>query len=422
MSDTGNHQWYNAVAVTGSGSWSSTLDSTGTDYAVPETNPTSYSLGGQRAAWYVLTPGAAGDVTFTATPQTFGAEVDLFSYDSRNGWLLYDAVVAGPGQPRALVHTLTLDKTWYYRIANNASDGQLVALSATGAPIAGGVAGPASLAVTGADLAGAGDTAGVTATGGLARSVVEDAGATDTVLLAAPVGADVPVVAVGVDAPAPVPLAAAVSLVSPADGSSLASLRPALTAAITTADPGVDVQVQLARSLDYAGALSITVPGVAGLDDAAVSAYPDADLDDDGVYCWRARALGAYGAGPWSDSFIFAVQAVQGQAVAAATCTVTPAAGTVPHLWYLDPASAGVPGGVAYAVGAGFGPAPTVMLGDTGCALVQAEAVPADPDAGALIDPDTVVSVYHERVAFTVPDGYDPDADGDAVTVVQGGM
>lgn len=421
------HQYATAVPVLpdGQSTFDPGLVSVVSGFDDPETAPPGITLdGGYRAFWYTYVPSADATIHAEAiavdVPQQNVLPVTVTSWQVVGGVWTQTGTVTGTGYS-GINPMVTAGRRTYLRISSSAAAVGYYRLVAQYLPPT-GTAGPdpgspVQLAVTGADTAGATDTVS-----GLPTRIraTDTAGATDTV---AGVGAPAQTVDagpadVGVDTPAPALLDCDLQLTGPPDRASLGTATPAFLVTMTTADPTVGVQVQYDTDPAFPAPTVLAGAGVAGLDDAQVSVYAGTALPDQRVYCWRARAVTALSAGPWTAYRVFAVNLLEGQAVAFGSFTVTTATTAGPHLWYLDPDGDEEPGGTATAVGTGFGPTPTVTLGGQPCEVLAVAAVPADPAAGAGIDPaGGAGGVYHEVVSFTIPADYDPDSVGDTVTV-----
>lgn len=221
---------------------------------------------------------------------------------------------------------------------------------------------------------------------------------------------------VGVDAPPPATVTATLTLIGPA-GVVVPGNRPTFTVQGSADSPDEQAQIQYAGDAGFTTAttVSATLPtGVAGVQVSAPAAAAVAD----GTVYWRARVVGPYGTGDWSSTASFAVDSSEGQAVAAGSFTVTDTATAAAHLWFVDTTD----DGAAVLVGTGFGASPVVQLGDT-VLPVLGTVVLDDTGAGAdrRIVPVDVVDPWHQVITAQLPEGVDPDSNGDAVTVVGGG-
>lgn len=222
------------------------------------------------------------------------------------------------------------------------------------------------------------------------------------------------------DAPAPESVDAQVTPISPADHAVTPATLPTFIVAVTTADDDAQLEVRYDSDPAFTAATSITAVIGAGLEQAPCPVTALVALTDGTVYYWQARVTGPIGAGPFSAVLSFAVNTPDGLAVAGGAYSVNPGLAAQPQLWLLDPDSDSEAGGTAAAAGTGFGSAPDVLLGELPCPVLGVDEVPetclAD-GSDAVIDADTgEITVYHQRVSFTIAD-WDPDGAGDAVTV-----
>lgn len=223
---------------------------------------------------------------------------------------------------------------------------------------------------------------------------------------------------IGADAPAPSAVTGTIALVAPISVSSGGS-RPAFTVAVDTDTAGQWAEIQYDTDPGFGQAVSVLVAAPAGLPGALVTTTPAGNIAD-GVWWWRARLAGGYGAGEWTAAATFAVNSLEGQAVAVGGFTIDAAAQPATHLWYIDHAESGDDAGAAAVViGTGFGTAPRVEFGDTDCAIVETITVPAYPDPDPGIEPGVRCDPWHQQTTFTIP-AVDPDHNGDAITVIGG--
>lgn len=221
-------------------------------------------------------------------------------------------------------------------------------------------------------------------------------------------------------AAAPVTVTTTATPVAPA-GTVSPSARPGFLVAVDNAGAGTAVQIQWSSDPAFpAPAATASAPAAAGQSDARTLVAASSDLAD-GVWWWRARIVGTYGAGAWSDPVQFAVNAGEGAAALGGSWTVDDRAGPATHLWYIDHTRTGDDSGApGVLVGTGFGAAPQVLLGDLPCAVTAVDIVADSAGAGAQrIEPGTVCTPWHQTVTFTIP-GVGPDHDGDALTVIGG--
>lgn len=121
--DTTNHQYTNAIIMPTSGAYTTTTDTTPSHFGDTETNPTPYSLGYYRAAWYTITPATTGAYTFAVTANGTGIEIDLFTGTDFHA--LASAVSAAP----VVGQTLNAGTQYYYRVAANNSSPQTYSVS-----------------------------------------------------------------------------------------------------------------------------------------------------------------------------------------------------------------------------------------------------------------------------------------------------
>jgi outer membrane protein OmpA-like peptidoglycan-associated protein len=233
------------------------------------------------------------------------------------------------------------------------------------------------------------------------------------------------VVAAGVarivlSAPAPALAHADVDLVDPADGSVLPGARPVFTVQVSTDDADARVEIAYDRDPAFGDPTIVSAAAAAGLADAQLTVPAGQDLDDQAVYSWRARIANTVGVGPWSDPWVFAVDLLEGQAVAAGSLTVTAGATPAPHLWHVRDGAGTDAGQTLIAVGTGFGPTPVAHLGDLPCPTEETQDV-ADTGAGSgrRIDPAGRVDPYHQQLPVTVPP-VDADHPGDVLSIAGG--
>lgn len=377
--------------------------------------PAGVVLRGYRAGWWTFVPGPKPGGARTTALYAYGWDgpvyLDVWRADTDTGWTLVgqaQSATAGADTVK-LTGPYTTGVRHYARVATVAdveqesTHLQVEGIYPLDAPTGGGGGGtPVALTAGPADVTLDAPAVALTVTTAPA-GIVAAAGPADTIL----------------DAPAPTTAAGTAEPIAPA-GTTVPGVRPAFTVAATATGPGQLVEVQWSTDPTFttpaAGTAAAAAP--AGLDDAQVSVTPSVDLPD-GIVWWRARLTGPFGPGTWSTAVSFAVNPLEGQAVAAGALTVTTAAAAVPHLWYIDHDETGADTGEpAVIIGTGFGPAPAVMLGAEPCGVDEVLVVPADPanDTDPRIEPGVACTPWHEQITFTIPT-VDADHVGDAVTV-----
>lgn len=271
-----------------------------------------------------------------------------------------------------------------------------------------------------------------------ARTFADGAGTTDS-LQGVPVettmaftddagGADVTAVSAEFSMPTPdmfvealdlVAVIATVTLIAPEDQAVVPSATPTFVASVTTDDDYAVLQFEYDTDPYFSAGQTLVADVAAGLDNAVTSATVTIPLADESVYYWHARIISGVGQGPWSDTRTLAVNTPDGGAVGPGSWVVAATVEPIPHLWMIDPGSGQAAGEPATLVGTGFGTNPTVLVGDTVAADVTVTDYPATGDP-ALIDPETgAVTVYHQRITFTIPD-LGEDSAGAAITVQRG--
>lgn len=229
---------------------------------------------------------------------------------------------------------------------------------------------------------------------------------------------DLPAAGIGLAAYVPVLVTSNADTLAPA-AVVVPGPRPVFIAQVTVDTPGEQVEVQWSTDPSFPDAASGSAlqDAPAGLDDAQVAVQATADIPD-GLAWWRARIVGLYGVGPWSDPVQFGVDASEGVAQVGGAWQVDPAAPVVPYLWRFDPdRTSTVPGGTGVLVGTGFGAAPVVLLGSIPCTVVGNVA---DIPAGVLDigNARTDQTAWHQEITFVIP-AVDADHTGDAVTVTR---
>jgi hypothetical protein len=426
--DTTNHQWTNAILVRpdANGTWSSTLDSTGAQYATAEVNPTTYTLGGGHSGWYTFTPGADGTGVFHAAG-TADCEVDVFSKVGST-WTLI-AYNYGSSAPVTSA-PITKDTQYYVRVVSGTSTGQNISLYFTGivAVNKSVTAGPVTVA-TRLPTVRAPRPADRLAVPGSALTVALHAkivGYVDSVDVPAlgvdvqlPTGSlndfTVPPITVGVTLPPVAATSTSVTLSSPAGGDTVATRRPQFVVGLRADDDTLvyTIEVQYADNADFTGATTLSMP--APVVDGGEILTPTADVPTH-TY-WRARLLldGVEQLG-WSDPQDFTTAADVTPVVLPITWSVATGAVRAPHLWHFDPPG-GTTGDTVTVYGQGFGTSGTVLLGDTAVQVQSWTRVAATDDNGddtaRTIDGGDV-TCEHDEIVITVPA---VDGPGDALTV-----
>lgn len=114
--DSTNHQYTRALALPTTGVYSASLDTSNTHFTDTEVNPTTYSLGGNRSAWYTINPTTTGSYTFTVTASGTSVEVDLFNAS-------FTALAGSASNVASVSRTLMAGNLYYYRVAELNSNG-----------------------------------------------------------------------------------------------------------------------------------------------------------------------------------------------------------------------------------------------------------------------------------------------------------